>query len=87
MRKWLVAMVAAKWDTTRMNVRNLLKKDEDPEPIKTRGRKAYIAWEEDEVTSNTSDAENKDEDDLCFMGQMKKAKNEVIFQFRFLLLF
>jgi len=45
----------------------------------SRGRKAYIAWEEDEVTSNTSDAENKDEDDLCFMGQTKKAKNEVIF--------
>ena len=43
----------------------------------SRGRKAYIAWEE-EVTSNTSDTENKDEDDLCFMGQMKNAKNEVI---------
>jgi len=45
----------------------------------SRGRKAYIAWEEDEVTSNTSDTENKDEDNLCFMDQMKKAKNEVIF--------
>jgi len=45
----------------------------------SRGRKAYIAWEEDEVTSNTSDTENKDEDDLYFMGQMKRAKNEVIF--------
>jgi hypothetical protein len=44
-----------------------------------RGRRAYIAWEEEEVTSNTSHAENKDEDDLCFMGQTKKAKNEVIF--------
>ena len=45
----------------------------------SRGRKAYIVWEEDEVTSNTSDTENKDEDNRCFMGQMKKAKNEVIF--------
>jgi len=45
----------------------------------SRGRKAYIVWEEDEVTSNNSDNENKDEDDRCFMGQMKKAKNEVIF--------
>jgi len=45
----------------------------------SRGRKAYIAWEEDEVTSNTSDAENKDVYDLCFMGQTKKAKNKVIF--------
>jgi len=45
----------------------------------SRGRKAYIAWEEDEITSNTSDAENKDDDDLCFMSQTKKAKNEVIF--------
>jgi hypothetical protein len=35
MRKWLVSMVAAKWDTTRMNVRNLLKKGEDPELIET----------------------------------------------------
>jgi len=42
------------------------------------GRKAYIAWEEDEFTSNTSDTKNK-EDDLCFMGHMKKAKNEVTF--------
>jgi len=57
-----------------------------PELAKERGRfganrrrKAYIAWEEDEVTSNTSDAENKDEDDLCFMGQTKKVKIEVIF--------
>ena len=64
-------------------------KNECPKLAKERGRsgfiqnskgiKAYIAWEEDEVTSNTSDAENKDEDYLCFMGQMKKAKNEVIF--------
>jgi len=45
----------------------------------SRGRNAYIVWEEDEVTSNTSYAENKDEGDRCFMGQMKKAKNEVIF--------
>jgi len=45
----------------------------------SRGRKAYISWEEDEVTSNTSDTENKEEDNLCFMGQMKKAKNKVIF--------
>jgi len=45
----------------------------------SRGRKAYIVWEEDEVTSNTSDIENKDENDRCFIGQMKKAKNEVIF--------
>jgi len=45
----------------------------------SRGQKAYIVWEEDEVTSNTSDTENKDEDDRCFMGQMKKAKHEVIF--------
>jgi len=30
----------------------------------SRGRKAYIAWEEDEVTSNTSDTENKDEDNF-----------------------
>jgi len=53
-------------------------KNECPELAKERGRsganrnsrerKAYIAWEEDEFTSNTSDAENKDEDDLCFMG-------------------
>jgi len=54
-------------------------KNECPELAKERGRKAYIAWEEDGVTSNTSGAENKDEDDLCFMGQMKKTKNEVIF--------
>jgi len=40
----------------------------------SRGRKAYISWEEEEVTFNTSDAENKDEDDLCFMGQTKKDK-------------
>ena len=40
----------------------------------SKGRKAYIAWEEDEVASNTSDTENKDEDDLFFKGQMKKAK-------------
>jgi len=45
----------------------------------SKGRKAYIAWEEDEVTYNTSDTENKDEDDLCFIGQTKKAKKEVIF--------
>jgi len=45
----------------------------------SRGRKAYIGWEEDEVTSNNSEAENKDEDDLCFIGQAKKSKNEVIF--------
>jgi len=45
----------------------------------SRGRKAYIAWEEDKVTSKTSDAENKDDDELCFTGQTKKAKNEVIF--------
>jgi len=45
----------------------------------SRGRNAYIVWEEDVVTSNTSDNENKDEDDWCFIGQMKKAKNEVIF--------
>jgi len=45
----------------------------------SRGRKAYIAWEEDEVTSNTSDTKNEEEDDLFFMGHMKKAKNEVIF--------
>ena len=44
----------------------------------SRGRKAYISWEEEEVTSNTSDAEIKDDDDLCVMGQTKKAKNEVI---------
>jgi len=31
------------------------------------------------VTSNTSDTKNKEEDDLYLMGQMKKAKNEVIF--------
>ena len=45
----------------------------------SRGRKVYIVWDEDEVTSNTSVTGNQDEDDLCFMGQMKKAKNEVIF--------
>ena len=45
----------------------------------SKGRKAYIVWEEDEVTFNISDTENKDEDDRCFMGQTKKAKNEVIF--------
>jgi len=45
----------------------------------SRGRKTYIARKEDEVTSNTSDTENKEEDDICFMGQMKKAKNKVIF--------
>jgi len=44
----------------------------------SRGRKAYISREEEEVTTNTSDAENKDDDDLCVMGQTKKAKNEVI---------
>jgi len=42
----------------------------------SRGRRAYISRE---VILNTSDAENKEEDDLCFMGQTKKAKNEVIF--------
>jgi len=45
----------------------------------SRGRKAYMSWEEDEVTSNTSDTENKQEEDLYFMGHMKKAKNEAIF--------
>ena len=45
----------------------------------SKGRRAYIVWEEDKVTSNISDTENKDEDDRCFMGQTKKAKNEVIF--------
>jgi len=46
---------------------------------KSRGRKAYIAFEEDEVTYNTSNSENNEEDDLCFMGHMNKAKNEVTF--------
>jgi len=45
----------------------------------SKGRRAYIVWEEDEVTSNISDTKNKDEDDRCFMGQTKKSKNEVIF--------
>jgi len=45
----------------------------------SKGRRAYIVWEEDEVTSHISDTENKDEDDRFFMGQTKKAKNEVIF--------
>jgi len=34
----------------------------------------FLKKEDDPVS-----IENKEEDDLCFMGQMKKAKNEVIF--------
>ena len=44
-----------------------------------RGRRAYIAWEEDEVTLNTSDTENKENDDLCFVGHMKKDKKKMHF--------
>ena len=53
-------------------------KSECPELIKTRGkskssdkskgRRAYIAWEDEDTSSTRSDSENDDVDDLCFMG-------------------
>jgi hypothetical protein len=36
-------------------------------------RRAYIAWEDDEVSSTKSDSENDEIDQLCFMGQRKKS--------------
>jgi len=40
---------------------------------KSRGRRAYIAWEDDEVSSTKSDSENDEISQLCFMGQRKKS--------------
>ena len=40
---------------------------------KSRGRRAYIAWEEDEESSTKSDSENDEIAQLCFMGQRKKS--------------
>ena len=40
---------------------------------KSKGRKAYIAWEDDEVSSKKNDSENDEIAQLCFMGQRKKS--------------
>ncbi|MCH88300.1 phytoalexin-deficient 4-2 protein, partial [Trifolium medium] len=39
---------------------------------KSKGRRAYIAWEDDETSSTQSDSENDEIAHLCFMGQKKK---------------
>jgi len=39
---------------------------------KSRGKRAYIAWEDDETSSTRSDSENDEVAQLCFMGQKKK---------------
>ena len=40
---------------------------------KSKGRRTYIAWEDDEVSSTKSDSENDEIAQLCFMGQRKKS--------------
>jgi len=40
---------------------------------KSKGRKAHIAWEEDEVSSTKSDSESDETSHLCFMGQRKNS--------------
>jgi len=40
---------------------------------KSRGRSAYIAWEDDKVSSTKRDSENDEIAQLCFMGQRKKS--------------
>jgi len=39
---------------------------------KSRGRRAYIAWEEDDATFILCDLENDEVSHLCFIGQKKK---------------
>ena len=48
-------------------------KSECPELIKSKGKRAYIAWEDNEVSSTISDSENDEISQLCFMGQRKKS--------------
>ena len=38
---------------------------------KSRGKRAYIAWEDDETSSTQSDSENYEVAQLCFTGQKK----------------
>ena len=40
---------------------------------KSKGKRAYIAWEDNEVSSTISDSENDEISQLCFMGQRKKS--------------
>jgi hypothetical protein len=40
---------------------------------KSKGRRAYIAWEDDEVSSTKRDSENYEIAQLCFMRQRKKS--------------
>jgi hypothetical protein len=40
---------------------------------KSKGRRAYIAWEDDEVSSTKRDSENYEIAQLCFMQQRKKS--------------
>jgi len=40
---------------------------------KSKGRRAYIAWEEDEESSTKCDSESDEIAQLCFMGQRKKS--------------
>ena len=40
---------------------------------KSKGRRAYIAWEDDGVSSTKSDSQNDEITQLCFMGQRKKS--------------
>jgi len=48
-------------------------RSECPDLIKSKGGRAYIAWEEDEKSSTKSDSENDEIAQLCFMGQRKKS--------------
>ena len=45
---------------------------------KSRGRRAYIAWEDDEVSSTKSDSEDDEIAQLCFMGQRNKSIEECL---------
>jgi len=39
---------------------------------KSRGKRAYISWEDEETSSTRSDSENDEVAQLCLMGQKKK---------------
>jgi len=43
---------------------------------KSKGRRAYIVWEDDETSSTRSDSDNDEVAHLCFMGQKKKPFQE-----------
>jgi len=46
----------------------------------SRGRRAYIAWEDDDTTFMTSNSENDEVANLCLMGNTKKKKkNEITY--------